>query len=184
MFNFVPEFNKNIYLGIIHYYHLNICDLSSFKNNTRSVISSFFLCWGNFAFPNYVSAQVNKKWGHGDCWETGESFLKDYSAYNSNTSCSISSGFWDIWGYVLKKWGLWLLMKLSTRCATFFSVFFLVLSFNKTLTQQNKIFNDIQRRERSYHLECLINLNPLASNNLNRLIYVSPLAPQISDLKG
>ena len=35
----------------------------------------------------------------------------------------ITSGFWDIWGYVLKKWGFSLLLKLCTGRKNFFRVF-------------------------------------------------------------
>ena len=40
-----------------------------------------------------------------------------------NQNLPITSGFWDIWGYVLEKWGFSLLLRLCTRRKKFFWLF-------------------------------------------------------------
>ena len=40
-----------------------------------------------------------------------------------NQNQPITSGFWDIWGYVLEKWGFSLFLRLCTSARIFFSFF-------------------------------------------------------------
>ena len=62
-----------------------------------------------------------------------------------NQNQAITSGFWDIWGYVLEKWGFSLLLRLCTGRKKFFWYFSRMKSFRTTLGLQNELLNSDKR---------------------------------------
>ena len=62
-----------------------------------------------------------------------------------NQNQPITSGFWDIWGFVLEKWGFSLLLRLCTGRKKFFWFFARVSLFINTLSLQNEILNSHER---------------------------------------
>ena len=81
------------------------------------------------------------------CW-------KVMGRYRSNFLCRIriqnqnqpiTSGFWDIWGYVLEKWGFSLLLRLCTGRKKFFWFLSQMPSFSTTPSLQNELLNSHER---------------------------------------
>ena len=62
-----------------------------------------------------------------------------------NQNQSITSGFWDIWGYVFEKWGFSLLLRLCTGRKKFYWFFSQMSSFSTTLSLQNELLNSHER---------------------------------------
>ena len=62
-----------------------------------------------------------------------------------NQNQLITSGFWDIWGYVLEKWGFSLDLRLCTGRKKFFWFFSQMSSFSTTLFLKNELFNSRER---------------------------------------
>ena len=62
-----------------------------------------------------------------------------------NQNQLITSEFWDIWGYVLEKWGLSLLLRLCTRRKKFIWFLSHMSSFSTTLSLQNEPLNSHER---------------------------------------
>ena len=62
-----------------------------------------------------------------------------------NQNQPITSGFWDIWGYVLEKWGVSLLLRLCTGRKNFFWFFSRMSSFSTTLFLRNELLNNHER---------------------------------------
>ena len=58
-----------------------------------------------------------------------------------NQNQPITSGFWDIWGYVLEKLSFSLLLRLCTGRKKFFWFFSQMSSFSTTLSLQNGLLN-------------------------------------------
>ena len=62
-----------------------------------------------------------------------------------NQNQPIRSRFWDIWGYVLEKWGFSLLLRLCTGYEKFFWFFSQISSFSITFSLQNELLNSHER---------------------------------------
>ena len=62
-----------------------------------------------------------------------------------NQNQPITSGFWDIWGYVKEKWGFSLLLRLCTGRQKFFRFFSQMSSFSTTLSLRNELLNSHER---------------------------------------
>ena len=62
-----------------------------------------------------------------------------------NQNQPITSGFWDVWGHVLEKWGFSLLLRLCTGRKKFFWFFSQMSSFSTTLSLQNELLNSHER---------------------------------------
>ena len=62
-----------------------------------------------------------------------------------NQNQPITSGFWEIWGYVLEKWGFSLLLRLCTGRKKFFWFVSRMSSFSTTLSLKNKLLNSHER---------------------------------------
>ena len=62
-----------------------------------------------------------------------------------NQNQPIMSGFWDIWGYVLEKWGFSLFLRLCTGRKKFFWFFAQMSSFSTTIPLQNELINSYER---------------------------------------
>ena len=62
-----------------------------------------------------------------------------------NQNQPITSGFWDIWGYVLEKWCFSILLRLCTGRKNFFLFFSQMSSFSTTLSLQNELLNIHER---------------------------------------
>ena len=62
-----------------------------------------------------------------------------------NQNQPITSGFWDIWGYVLEKWGFSLHLRLCTGRKKFFWFFSQISSFSTTLSLQKELLNSHER---------------------------------------
>ena len=63
-----------------------------------------------------------------------------------NQNQPITSGFWDIWGYMLEKWGFSLLLRLCTGRKKFFWFFSQMSSFSTTLSLQNELLLNSHER--------------------------------------
>ena len=57
----------------------------------------------------------------------------------------ITSGFWDIWGYVLEKWGFSLFLRLCTGRKEMFWFFSQMSLFSTTLSLQNELLDSHER---------------------------------------
>ena len=81
------------------------------------------------------------------CWKAmgrfRSNFLRRIRIRNQNQP--ITSGLWDIWGYVLGKSGFSLLLKLSTWRKKFFWFFSQMSSFSTTLFLQNELLSSHER---------------------------------------
>ena len=91
--------------------------------------------------------QVCKWWVCICCWKT-----KDHCQGNfwpririRNQNQPITSGFWNIWGYVLEKLGFSLLLRLCTGRKNFFWFFSQMSSFSTSLSLQNELLNSHKR---------------------------------------
>ena len=62
-----------------------------------------------------------------------------------NQNQPITSGFWDIWGYVLEKWGFSLVLRLCTGRKKFICFFSQMSSFSTTLSLQNQLLDSHER---------------------------------------
>ena len=81
------------------------------------------------------------------CWKAMGLFQSDFwrRIRIRNQNQPITSGFWDIWGYVLEKWGFSLLLRLCTGCKKFFWFFSQIPTFSTTLSPQNELLNCHER---------------------------------------
>ena len=83
------------------------------------------------------------------CWKAMGRFRSNFwrriRIRNRNQNQPITSGFWDIWGYVLEKWGFSLLLRLCTGRKKFFWFFSQMLSFSTTISLQNELLNSHER---------------------------------------
>ena len=81
------------------------------------------------------------------CWETKDHFRGNFwrRIWIRNQNQPITSGFLDIWGYVLKEWGFSLLLRLCTGCKKFFLFFSQMSSFSTTLSFKNELLNSHKR---------------------------------------
>ena len=62
-----------------------------------------------------------------------------------NHTQPITSGFWDIWGYVLEKWGFSLLLRLCTERKKFVCFLSQMSSLSTTLPLQDELLNSQER---------------------------------------
>ena len=81
------------------------------------------------------------------CWKAMGRFRSNFwrRIRIRNQNQPITSGFWDIWGYVLEKWGFSLLLRLCTGRKKFFWFFSQMSSFSTTLSLQNELLNSHER---------------------------------------
>ena len=81
------------------------------------------------------------------CWKAMGRFRSNFwrKIQIRNQNQPITSGFWNIWGYVLEKWGFSLLLRLCTGRKIFFWFFSQMSSFSTTLSLQNELLKSHER---------------------------------------